>query len=462
MILKNVEYASKDFTKGVLLRDMNMHFNPKNVDLKSFDCKLSESNIIANGSLENVIGYVLTNQTLGGKLDLKMDYLNVDEWMTPTTAAAPADNKTAAPTQNSIFKVPNNIDFVMTSAVNKIHYTNMDLKNVNGGVSVKDEKMQLQNLKAEMLGGSMTISGGYSTKNTVMPDIDLTYDIKDFDIQESFKTFNTVKKIAPFAEFTKGKFTTNLTMTGKMLADMSPDLATINGNGYFSIFSGSISNFKPIQKIVEALQMTQYKEFPIKDLKTWFEIHNGKIEVKPFNIKSNDLVMNISGNQSLDQKIDYVIKMDMPRKMLGAAAGAAIDQMIAAANKNGANFSSNDRIKFDVLLGGTMLNPTVKTGLKDALQGKASDLKDAAEAKAKEELAKAKAEAEAKVRAEADKAKQQAMDAANKAKADAEAKVKAEADKIKAEAEAKAKAAADKAKEDAKKKAKDAVKGLFK
>ncbi|MFM2048426.1 MAG: hypothetical protein RI955_974 [Bacteroidota bacterium] len=459
MLLKNVEYASKDFAKGVLLRDMNMHFNPKNVDLKSFDCKLSESNIKANGSLENVIGYVLTNQTLGGKLNLQMDYLNVDEWMTP--ADTTQKNKTAA-TTNSIFKVPNNIDFVMNSDVKKIHYDKMDMKNVNGGVSVKDEKMQLQNLKAEMLGGSMVMSGGYSTKNTVMPDIDLTYDIKDFDIQSSFKTFNTVKKIAPFAEFTKGKFTTNLTMTGKMLADMSPDLATINGSGYFSIFSGSISNFKPIQKIVEALQMTQYKEFPIKDLKTWFEIHNGKIEVKPFNIKSNDLVMNISGSQSLDQKIDYVIKMDMPRKMLGAAAGAAIDQAIGLANSKGANFSSTDRIKFDVLLGGTMINPIVKTGLKDALKGKANDLKDAAEAKAKEELAKAKADAEAKIKAETDKAKQQAMDAANKTKAEVEAKAKAEADRIKNEAETKTKAAADKVKEDAKNKAKGALKGLFK
>ncbi|MFM2225314.1 MAG: hypothetical protein RJA07_1516 [Bacteroidota bacterium] len=458
LLLKNVEYASKDFTKGVLLRDMNMHFNPKNVDLKSFDCKLSESNISATGSLENVIGYALTNQTLGGNLNLKMDYLNVDEWMTPTSQATPTTDNKTQPTPTSIFKVPNNIDFVMTSAVNKIHYTNMDLQNVNGGIVVKDEKMQLQNLKAEMLGGSMVVSGGYSTKNTTLPDIDLTYDIKDFDIQQSFKTFNTVKKIAPFAEFTKGKFTTNLSMTGKMLADMSPDLATINGNGYFSIFSGSISNYPPIAKIMEALQMKGASELPIKDLKTWFEIHNGKIEIKPFDIKSNDLVMNISGTQSLDSKIDFLVKMDMPRKMLGAAAGAAIDQVIGLANSKGANLSSSDKIKFDVMIGGTNKNPIVKTGLKDALKSKASDLKNEAEAKAKEEIAKAKADAEAKAKAEADKIKQQGLDAANKAKQDA---LNA-ANKAKADVEAQAKAAADKAKQDAKNKAKDALKGLFK
>ena len=453
MLLKNIAYASKDFTKGILLRDMNMHFNPQNVDLINFDCKLSESNIKATGSLENVIGYALTNQTIGGKLNIQIDYLNVDEWMTPTT-----EQKTAAPTQTAIFKVPNNVDFVMTSSVNKIHYTNMDMQHINGGVSIKEEKMQLQNLKAEMLGGSMTISGGYSTKNTVLPDIDLNYDIKDFDIQESFKTFNTVKKIAPFAEFTKGKFATNLTMTGKMLADMSPDLATMNGSGYFSIFSGSISNYPPIAKIMEALQMKGASELPIKDLKTWFEIHQGKIEIKPFDMKSNDLVMNISGTQSLDSKIDYLVKMDMPRKMLGAAAGAAIDQAIGLVNKNGANLSSTDRIKFDVLVGGTNMNPTVKTGLKDALKSKANDLKDAAEAKAKEELAKAKADAEAKVKAEADKIKQQGIEAANKAKQQAFDA----ANKAKADAEAQTKAAVEKAKQDAKNKAKDALKGLFK
>ena len=448
VLLQNVEYASKDFTKGMLLREMNMHFNPKNVDLKNFDCKLSESNIKADGSLENVLGYMFTNQTLGGKLNLKMDYLNVDEWMTPSAPATNAATTNAAPAStNSIFKVPKNIDFTMVSAVSKIHYNKMDMQNVNGGVAVKDEKMALQNLKAEMLGGAMSISGGYSTKNTVLPDIDLTYDIKDFDIQQSFKTFNTVQKIAPFAEFTKGKFSTNLSMTGKMLADMTPDLSTINGSGYFSIFSGSISNYPPIAKIMDALQMHGASELPIKDLKTWFEIHDGKILIKPFDIKSNDLVMNISGTQSLDTKIDFLVKMDMPRKMLGAAAGAAIDQAISLANSKGANLSSSDRIKFDVMVGGTNKNPTVKTGLKDALKSKVDDLKNEAIGKAKEE---------------ADKAKQQALDAANKAKVDAEAKGKAAVDKEKSDAEAKTKAAADKAKQDIKNKANDALKGLFK
>lgn len=36
-------------------------------------------NVVANGYLDNVIGYVLTNQTLGGNIDVAIDNLDVNK-----------------------------------------------------------------------------------------------------------------------------------------------------------------------------------------------------------------------------------------------------------------------------------------------------------------------------------------------------------------------------------------------
>ncbi len=457
--LQNMEYASKDFNKGSSVKELVLSFNPRNVKLEKCDARVSNTSLTASGTLDNLFHYVFKNEMLKGIINVKADYFNVDEWMT-SDASTTSTTSSKPATSNDIFKVPGNLDFELTTAINKVKYDKMDITNLAGNIVVRDEKMSMRGVSMNMLEGKMVLDGSYSTKNTQLPDIDLKYNITDFDIQKSFKTFNTVQKIAPIAEYTRGKFSTNLTMTGKMLADMTPDLNTINGDGYFTIFNGVISNFKPIQKIVEVLQMSQYAEFPIHDIKTWFEIRNGRIEVKPFDLKTKDMVMNISGFQSLDQKMDYTIKMDMPRKLLGAAANATIEQALAAANaKAGTNVTASERIKFDVMLGGSITNPTVKTGLKDALKGKANELKDnlkaEAEAKAKAEIDKQKADAEAKAKAELDKQK-----------ADAEAKAKAAADKAKADAEAKAKAELDKqkkaAEDAAKKKAKDALNGLFK
>jgi hypothetical protein len=466
-----VNYASKDFDKGVTIQTMKLNFNPKDVTLNTFVGKVSKMNITATGNLENLLPYLFNNQSIGGHINMHIDQLNVDEWMTPTDPNAAKTASTA--TQEEVFKVPANINFNMNAQIDQLHYDKIDMKNVHGGINIANEKMTLDKLYADLMDGNMLVSGSYATKNVKLPDIDLTYDIKDWDIKKSFDAFNTVKKIAPIAEFMHGKFTTTLAMTGKMKADMSPELTSISGKGYFTIFNGTISNFKPIQKIAEVLQMADLGTCKVPDLKTWFTIKDGRITVEPFTIKSSDISMNIGGSQGLDQSLDYVIHMDMPRRKMGSAANALIDQAVGLANSKGANFKADEHIKFDVFLTGSLLAPKVKTGLKDALKNKAGELKDLAKA----ELEKQKKEAEEKAKAEIEKQKKAAEDKAKaeieKQKKDAEAKANAEIDKQKKAAADKAKAIADKAKADAdakakaeadklKSKGKDALKNLLK
>jgi len=470
--LSNVDYASKDFTKGAHITSMKLNFNPKEVTLENFTGSVSKTNISATGSLENVLPYVMTNAAIGGHLKVNMDRLNVDEWMTPTDPNA-AKTTTATSKANEVFKVPANINFVMQATVNHLHYDKIEMSDLMGGVEIADQKMTLTNLEAKLMEGSMKVNGSYATKNSGLPDIDLSYDIKDWNIKKSFEAFNTVKKIAPIAEYMQGNFTTNLSMTGKMNADMSPELSSITGKGYFTIFNGTINNFKPIQKIAEVLQLKEVGAYKMPDLKTWFSIKNGRVTVDPFNIKTTDMVMGIEGSQGLDQTIDYTIHMDMPRGKLGTAVNTMLDKAVGIANTKGANFKADEHIKFDIFLGGSMLKPTVKTGLKEALKNKTNELKDLAkeelekrkkelEDKAKTELEKKKQEAEDKARVEIEKQKKEAevkaKEAIDKQKKDAEAKAKVIADKVKADADAKAKAEAEKLKN----KGKDALNGLFK
>ena len=83
----------------------------------------------------------------------------------------------------------------------------------------------------------------------------------------------------------------------------------------------------------------------------------------------------------------------------------------------------SENVKMNLLMGGTVDKPTIKTDLKSTTGGIVNSIKD----KAKEELDKKKQELEAKAKAEADKLKQEAE---AKAKAEAEARAKAESNKV--------------------------------
>jgi hypothetical protein len=349
----------------------------------------------------------------------------------------------------------------MTAAFNKLIYDNMDITNVKGKLAMANSELRMQGISMNLLDGSMTMDGLYGTKNIKAPVIDFAMDIQNFDIQKTYKTFNTVQKMAGIAEYAAGKFNCNLSFKGIMDEHMNPVLPSLNGAGRLQTQNVVLSNYAPLNKVADAIKMDKYKRLSVNNTNISFKFKDGGVDVDPFDIKTGDSKLTVQGRSNFDQTINFPLTFDIARADLGSAANGVITGLLSQANSKGANLSVGERIKLSALLTGTAKNPVVKTDLKDAANKMGDDLKN----KAKEELDKKKAELEAKAKAELDKKKAEGEAAFNKAKADAEAKAKAEADKLKKEAEDKAKAEAEKlkkqAEEKAKKEAEKKLKGLF-
>jgi vacuolar-type H+-ATPase subunit H len=273
-----------------------------------------------------------------------------------------------------------------------------------------------------------------------------TLDINGFDIQKTFKTFATVKKLAPIAERTTGRFGTTMQLNGKLDEHMNPILPSLNGSGKLTTSGVIVENFPPLVKLADAIKMEQYKKLDVSNLNISYKFENGRVNVAPFDVNLGGIPTNISGSTGFDQTIDYSLAMNIPTSKLPSAASGAINSLITQANAKGANFSMAENVKMNVKVGGTIDKPIVSTGLKETSGALTNQLKD----KAKEEVDKLKVEAEAKAREEADRLKKEATDKAN-----------AEADRLKKEAEAKAKAEADRLRKEAEKKAKEGLKNLF-
>jgi hypothetical protein len=287
-------------------------------------------------------------------------------------------------------------------------------------------------------------------------------DVADMDVQQTAKYFNSVKKMAPIVEKTVGQYSTKFNVSGTLDEHMQPILNTMNGAGAMITKDIVVNGFAPMVKVGEALKIKKLERLVVGSSNLSFEFADGRVRVKPFDVKMGDSKVNIAGSNGFDQSIDYTMKFEIPRAEFGTQANSVVNGLLAQANSKGANFSVGDVVKVDVKIGGTMTDPKIITGLNGAASNVVSDLKD----KAKDELDKKKKEAEDKARAELDKKKQELESQVNKAKQDAEAKAKAEAERVKKEAEDKVKAEAEKAKKEAadnaKKEAEKKLKGLFK
>jgi hypothetical protein len=411
---------------------MKGHFTPNNMNVENFGLKLGGSDLSGSGSIINAWNYLFDNQTVLGVINLQSNYFDLNQFMTED---APATTGTASTTETpveEIIPVPENMDMTINADFKNVRYTDMTLKNLQGQVKVKNSVASLNDFTAEIIGGLLAINGAYDTRDLSKPAFNVDLALQNIGFKDAYTTFNTVQSLAPIAQLIDGKFNTTLSMSGLLGKDMMPNLATLSAAGFIETIQAVIKNFKPLNDIGSKLNVEYLKQLELKDTRNWFEIKDGMVSVKPFNVQMRDVAMQISGSHGINSDMNYQFLTKTPRKALGSAANAGLDFLTKEAAKYKVNINQGEyiNVRFDVT--GTMKNP--KVGFKVLGSDGESTIQDQATATLEQTAKKAQ-----------DSLLNVGQKELDKAKAQAKAEADRYTDSLKREADRQAKAAADKA-----------------
>ena len=418
--IDKMNYKTTTVPYDIMINAMRLNFTPKYVELANFDSKMGKSDIRMNGKIEDFMQYIFKDSLIKGNFALNSNMIDLNELMGPsdTTAAAPAAADTAAMT---VIEVPKNIDFVLNSSIGKVVYDKLDIANVVGGIVVRNARVSMENLKMDMLDGNMVMSGFYDTKNTRKPAINFDLNISNFDIQKTFTAFNSVQKLAPIGQYSKGKFSTTLkNLVATMNEKMEPDMNSMTGSGNFKTTSVSVEGFEPFVKLGDALKMEKLKKMDFKDINLLYKFVDGRVHIDPFKTKVQNVAAEISGSTGFDQTIDYKWDMEIPTKDLGTQANSVMQGLIGKANAaTGQNVAVPDKIKATALIGGTVTKPVIKTGMKDAMKDVKNDIKEQVKEVIEQKKEEIIADVKGKAKEEADKILADAQKQADNIKAEA-------------------------------------------
>jgi vacuolar-type H+-ATPase subunit H len=210
---------------------------------------------------------------------------------------------------------------------------------------------------------------------------------------------------------------------------MMPELTSVSANGLVLSDILGLTNLNTFGKIADVLKMEKLRNPSLEKINLSFDIIDGKATVKPMDFKLGSYKANISGTTGLDQVLNFVLTLDIPRSEFGSKANNVLDGLVKDASKKGVNVSVGDMIPVTILIGGTATDPKITTGIKSAMAGMVENIKKQALAevekkkeelvvKAKEEVSSLIAQADveaAKIIAEAEKQSQKLMVSANKA-----------------------------------------------
>jgi hypothetical protein len=135
-------------------------------------------------------------------------------------------------------------------------------------------------------------------------------------------------------------------------------LSTVSGNALAELLTTQINANKGelFNKLEGELGFINFEKLNLKDLKTYLTFANGKVSVKPFDLKYEDINIRVSGSHGFDKTLEYSAVFNVPAKYLGSDVNRLIGKIDTEQAKN-------ITIPITANIGGTLTSPNVKTDL---------------------------------------------------------------------------------------------------
>lgn len=356
--LSNLVFTSDAMNQPLHISKADMTFNPSTVTLNSFDAKTGKSDISATGTIHNLIGFMMSKKVnLTGDFKLNANTLALSDFMSEETESTTAATSQKAATTTEGLKIPKFLECTITANANTVIYDNLNLKNVKGVLTIKDQQATINNLSSSLFDGILTMSGNVNTKSET-PSFSMNLDANSFDIAKSFKDLELLQSLAPIAKVLQGKLNTSLKISGTLDKEFSPNLNTISGSAIAELLTTDIDEKASplLSKLEGALSFIDFGKLDLHDLKANLEFANGKVQVKPFNLAYKDIGIVVSGAHGFDKTMSYDAVFNVPAKYLGSD----INRLIGKINDNEVNKLS---IPITANIFGSFTDPKVSTDL---------------------------------------------------------------------------------------------------
>lgn len=382
MGIRDLTYRSVEYPQGVKIERAQLDFNPQRANLTEFKSQLGKSPLVANGYFSGYMDYLLSESgILKGQLSLSSSKFDVNEWM--SDSSTPTEEG-----QLEVVSLPENLDFTMSLSADEVLYDNLNLKEVKGTIVLRDGVLQFSDAGMKALDGRIRMKGSYDPRNLTAPSFDFNLDISELSISKAFQSLTTVQAFAPIAKDLTGLVNTNINFSGLLGPDMMPVLPSLDIKGILKVTEAALRNSAILQGVTSITGLKDANTLTMKNLSIPVSIENGRMEIRPFDLKLWDYQTTIQGSAGFDGSMNYLLNMMVPAGKFGAQANTLL------ATISGTQASESTLIPLSLNLSGTYNQPkialaggnSIETLLTNALRSRLDSEKQNLQEKATQEF----------------------------------------------------------------------------
>lgn len=366
--VKDFVYSSKDIVNPINVSNAVVNFGNRRISLDEFKATTGKSDIAATGTIDNLLGFLFNSQELKGNFKVDSDLFVMDDFMVDNAEETDASAATKTTQTGEALKIPSFLNTSIQADVKKVIYDNLELNNVTGNLLIQDETATLKNMSTNVFDGTLAINGKVSTKNE-QNTFAMDLGIDKFDISKSFNGLELFQSLSPIAKALQGKLNTRLKLMGNLDNEFGPVLNTLTGTALAEVLTATVSpkQAKALELLNSKLDFIDLSKLDLKDLKTALTFEDGKVNVKPFTIKYNDIDIQLAGAHGFDNNMSYTATFDVPAKYLG-------NEVSSLLSKIGDKSIEETKVPVIANITGTATNPSIKTDLKESVKKLTAEL----------------------------------------------------------------------------------------
>jgi hypothetical protein len=144
---------------------------------------------------------------------------------------------------------------------------------------------------------------------------------------------------------------------------MTPEVNSLSGDLFGQLLSATVNPSKSalLSKLRTDIPFLDLKKLNLNDQRVTLNFSNGKVNVKPFELKYQDVKVNVGGQHGFDQSMNYNLKFDVPAKYLGPEVNKLLAKLSPA------DVNKLENIPINALVTGNFKSPKISTDIKSGI-----------------------------------------------------------------------------------------------
>ena len=359
--LLNIKAQFKNSEKEINIPGGEVKLNLKNLEVTNLNLIKGNSDITIVGDIPNFLEYVFNSKSnLTINSTVSSNNVELEDFIFESQASS----------KKSTVLIPDNLELNIVLNFKKLTFKKFNASLLSGKLFLKNQKIALNDLSFLAMNGNVSLNAlADATNNDVK--ISGSCNVGRISIKELFYQLNNFGQATLQDKHLKGFATANIDFSGVWDRQLNVDLNTINATSNVLIERGELIEFKPLESLANYIDMNELKHIKFSSLQSSIQIKNKTIILPKTSIKSTAINLELWGQQTFDNQIDYHIQL-LISELLAKRSGRQknFDEELSLIE----NDPENRRSIF-ILMTGPIDNPKIKYDSKGVKQKIKEDFK---------------------------------------------------------------------------------------